>query len=272
MYEKKITERSSWAGHEKWLGSALPSCHSRWNTAAAWGLIFLQPGGCGRSNQAAPWFPSALAIQESCIFVSFGKATWFSLTVQGNEEPRKLPSSEKKKKKKKVIHIKLNILNIGRWWYLLYYSQELRLKGLSTSWHSCNFPDSRPVCSCRVMPAWGFLSFPDSCQCVTDTNVAHRTFSVYLMSTKKQGTHEKFNHFLLSVIIPPLPKDIASVISTQTQTHSAATSDALHLCSLLWASDAEFFFLPWCYLRERTVQEWEDITQWSEEDCVFITD
>lgn len=159
-------------------------------------------------------------------------------------------------------------LNIRRWWCLLYYSQELRLKGLNTSWHSHNFPDACPACSCRMMPAWGSQGFsPYSCQCVTDTKLAHRTLSVYLMSSKEQSIHGKFNHFLFSVITQPLPKYIASVICTWAQIHSSAPSNAsaLQLCSFPWVIDAVQSLLPSSvsYKRRENAGMGRIFTQWS---------
>jgi len=111
---------------------------------------------------------------------------------------------------------------------------------------------------------------------VMDITVAHRTFSVYFMSSKEQSRHGKFNCFLFSVVIQPLPKDIAPVICTWAQIHSSAPPDApaLQLCSFLWVTDAAKALLPSSemYKRRGNAGMRRIFTQWSKVDYVFITD
>lgn len=130
--------------------------------------------------------------------------------------------------------------------------QELRLKGLDTSWHSCDFPDACPVCSWTCQQKEGcvrtprFLSWPDSCQCVTDIKVAHRTLSLCLMPSK--GSSLFSNRTALRKPPQSLAREHKSIPQTLWHFASAACSGGL-------MQHSRCFPLV-CSAREGKMQEW----------------
>lgn len=151
--------------------------------------------------------------------------------------------------------------------------QQLRLKGLDTSWYSCDFPDACPVCSWTCQQKEGcvrtprFLSWPDSCQCVTDIKVAHRTLSLCLMPSKERVRGK------VSLQQSHGPEETTSVIRTWAQIRPSNPL-ALCLCSLLWGTDAAQSLLPSGVLCEgrKNAGMGRIFAQSSRGDHGFITD